>query len=376
MRRRRHQRWLWVSLSIAALAIGFSFVAIIRFQINQQAGSTVDVQRGAAYGREAVQSSDSKSQDVSADSETTTSIRTLLDLNRGAQRPGDESTHFRPAVDFRDPIEPIDIPDIPYAPSSDREAMSSDDATELDRTVTVPTPPASDLDPSASVSPGQPGDPAESDEPSVPGSLRYHLSLPPGGSRGAPLILFLHGTGGVRAVWNRWATVAQSRGYIVCMPVASGNGAGDPKSGNRGNDSARRWAEADIAKLCKLSQKLVQSLGADPSRVYLFGYSNGAFFAQETGLRNPQLFSAVVSIGGGCNVFQFPPGAADVGVYMIHGTADRAVPVEVARKSVQRLKNAGISHIVLKEYPDRGHELFEDDMPAVFTWLETRNSGG
>jgi phospholipase/carboxylesterase len=158
------------------------------------------------------------------------------------------------------------------------------------------------------------------------------------------------------------------------MPASSGTGAGDPKSGNRGNDSARRWGEVDVPKLRKLAQDLIESHGADPNRIALFGYSNGAFFAQEAGLRYPDLFSAIVSIGGGCNVVHFPPRARDVGVYMIHGTGDRAVPVEVARKSVERLKTAGVSDVVLKEYPDRGHELFEEEMPAVFEWLEARQA--
>jgi hypothetical protein len=29
-----------------------------------------------------------------------------------------------------------------------------------------------------------------------------------------------------------------------------------------------------------------------------------------------------------------------------------------------------LSHVLLKEHPQRGHEMFEDEIPAVFEWLE------
>lgn len=200
--------------------------------------------------------------------------------------------------------------------------------------------------------------------------LRYDLLVPPSGARDAPMLMLLHGTGGARAVWNRWAAAAQARGYVVCLPVASGTGAGNPKSGDRASDSRKRWADVDVLKLRNLAQQLIHSLGTAQS-VYIFGYSNGGFFAQEAGLRHPDTFSGIVSIGGGCNVWPISEDAKGVGVYMIHGTADRAVPIEVARKSAERLRNGGVSNVVLREYPDRGHELFEEEMQAVFAWLES-----
>ena len=199
--------------------------------------------------------------------------------------------------------------------------------------------------------------------------LRYQLLLPGPNGRSAPLILMLHGTGGVRAVWRQWAAAAQSRGYIVCLPVSSGTGAGDPKSGNRRSDNAQRWAAVDVPKLVDLARQLAKTQGADPSRSYIFGYSNGAFYAQQTALQHPEVFAAVVSVGGGCNLYSFPPAARQVGVYMIHGTADQAVPLEIARQTRQRLLDAGFAEVILKEYPGRGHELFEAEIDAVFDWL-------
>ena len=199
--------------------------------------------------------------------------------------------------------------------------------------------------------------------------LRYQLLLPEPNSRGAPLIVMLHGTGGARAVWRQWSETARSRGYVVCLPISSGTGVEDPTSGNRRGDSARRWAVVDIPKLVDLARRLSKDQGADPSRVYIFGYSNGAFYAQQTALQHPEVFAAVVSIGGGCNLTSFPPAAKQVGVYMIHGTADRAVPLEIATQTKQRLLDAGLEEVILKEYPGRGHELFEEERDAVFDWL-------
>jgi predicted esterase len=401
--RRRHFQWLWTVAGLATLALLICIGFVVRLGMNQRwsfAGP-------AATGGEALDPAAS----LRAASASVTGLSRIQPIGRESDEPDD-------AIFFASGSEVQDSPDSDERIMLGEETASpfGSDATQADHASAGASPgvsgavssvdknrtadaemPEGSAQRTKPLEMGESADPAargarrpvprrETERESPPnetngpqpsesrdngrGGLRYDLALPPGGSRGAPIALFLHGTGGVRAVWNRWANAALARGYIVCLPVASGSGVGDPKSGNRGNDSIKRWSEPDVAKLRDLARGLVQSLGADPRHVVLFGYSNGGFYAQETGLRHPETFSAIVSIGGGCNVFQFPPDSKRMGVYMIHGTADHAVPIHVARVSLDRLKGGGLTNVVLREHPDRGHELFEDEIPAVFAWLE------
>lgn len=198
--------------------------------------------------------------------------------------------------------------------------------------------------------------------------LKYHLMSGGGGGR-KPLIIFLHGTGGNAMVWSGWASAARQRGYICALPYSTGDGKGDPKSGNRG-DNLRRWANVDLPKLADLARELQETQGADPRRTYIAGYSNGGFYAMETGLNYPEIFSAILCIGGGCNVWKFTDAAKKVGCYFIHGTADTSVRFEVGKKAAERLKKAGFEDVVFRKYDGRGHELFEEEIPKFFPWLE------
>jgi predicted esterase len=355
LRRRTRLEWIWFSLALAVVALGYATIATVQYHAKLARVAAESEQNAAEY-RENDKSDSNLTARSNASVTPLNSILSLAELDRSWS--GQES-HFFPSLDIHDETVSDDLlrGSVGHPDATVVEQSRENGRGDLDS-----MPPQSETHTQASVereatSPGRPEQ-----------ALRYDLLVPQGGPRGAPMLMLLHGTGGVRAVWNRWASTAQSRGYIVCLPVASGNGAGDPKSG--GTDSRRRWSSVDVSKVRNLAKQLVQSLRADEQRVYVFGHSNGAFFAQETGLRNPDVFSAIVSIGGGCNVWPISEDARRVGVYMIHGTSDRAVPIEVARKSAERLRNAGVSNVILKEYPERGHELFEDEMQAVFDWIE------
>jgi predicted esterase len=182
------------------------------------------------------------------------------------------------------------------------------------------------------------------------------------------MVVMLHGAGRVRGVWERWAAAAQARGYVVCLPLNSIDGAGGAISDR--HESGRRWVDADLPKLIALTSQLVQTLQSDKERVFILGQGASGSFATQAALTHPELFSAVVSIAGGCNAVPRSEPAKQVGVYLIHGDDDRVVPVEFARQSAARLRGGGLSHVLLKEHPQRGHEMFEDEIPAVFEWLE------
>jgi predicted esterase len=155
---------------------------------------------------------------------------------------------------------------------------------------------------------------------------------------------------------------------MCVLPYSTGNGKDDPNSGYRG-DNSRRWAKVDIPKLVSLAREMQRKHGADPRRTFIAGYSNGGFYAFETGLRHPEVFSAILCIGGGCNVWDFSEEAKEVGCYIIHGTADKSVKFESGKQAAERLKKAGFRDVVFRDYPGRGHDIFTEEAPRFFPWL-------
>lgn len=201
----------------------------------------------------------------------------------------------------------------------------------------------------------------------VQGESELKHTVIPGGAN-SPMIVFLHGTGGGTGAWSAYVNAAKAKGYTCVIPVSTGNGAGDPKSGNQG-DNQRRWAQVDLPKLVALAKQIQKQHGADPRRTFIAGYSNGGFYAFETALRHPEVFSAVLCMGGGCNVWDFSDAAKNVGCYIVHGTADTSVKFEVGKKAHERLTASGFRDAVFKEKPNGGHIVFADEIEPFFTWL-------
>jgi phospholipase/carboxylesterase len=195
--------------------------------------------------------------------------------------------------------------------------------------------------------------------------LEYTVNGPKPGAKKSPVMIFLHGTGGNAGVWGTWAAEARKRNYVVVLPQSSG--VGDRKAGNTNGDNLPRWADVDIPKVVSLARQIQREWGGDPRRTYIGGYSNGGFYAMEIGLRHPEVFSAILCVGGGANLSP-GEGTKHLGAYIIHGTADNSVPFDVGKQAADKLKNAGLE-VVFREYKGRGHDIFDEEAKAFFDWL-------
>jgi hypothetical protein len=125
----------------------------------------------------------------------------------------------------------------------------------------------------------------------------------------------------------------------------------------------------DVPKLVSLAREMQRKQGADPRRTAIAGFSNGGFYAFEAGLRHPEVFSAVLCMGAGCNVNSFTDAAKQVGCYIVHGTSDTSVKFESGKGAADRLKAAGFRDVVFREYPGRGHEVFQEEADKFFAWV-------
>ncbi|MHC4606991.1 MAG: alpha/beta hydrolase [Planctomycetota bacterium] len=195
--------------------------------------------------------------------------------------------------------------------------------------------------------------------------LKHEVLTPKKKKDKMPMIVLLHGTGGNWRCWRNWWPIALEKGWVIVLPVSTGSG--DKAAGNSAGDNRKRWASIDTPKLAKLTREAQRKYQGDPKRTYIGGYSNGGFYAMEAALAYPNLFSAVLCIGGGCNVYPIPEEAKRLGAYIIHGTADPNTPFTAGEKSAKRLEQAGLT-VVFKRKEGKGHLMFQEEAKEFFQW--------
>lgn len=116
----------------------------------------------------------------------------------------------------------------------------------------------------------------------------------------------------------------------------------------------------------------------DEKSIILDGFSMGGYGAWRLSLLHPDLFRAVIIRSGaieppsylkGENILDLLNKGKGLNVFVVHGDKDNAVPVENARKAVEKLKELGIKHryVEVKGAAHSGYEKWDE----IFDWLMT-----
>ena len=183
------------------------------------------------------------------------------------------------------------------------------------------------------------------------------LFMPPGAVR-PPLVVFLHGTGGT-AQWaddeTGWSALAAREGFALALPEGlpphpdqppkfllnprrwnDGSETRSAEPGTRSEDqssvsgvpgSALRVPRTDdVAFLRAVIADAVKRANADPSRVYLSGFSNGAGMAFRAAAGLADVLAAVAPVAGYNRVPEGERPARPVPTLYVIGTADPLVP--------------------------------------------------
>jgi polyhydroxybutyrate depolymerase len=158
---------------------------------------------------------------------------------------------------------------------------------------------------------------------------------PPGGW---PLVLFLHGTGGT-ADWadadTGWGEAAERDGFLLALPEGlPPDPAKPPKfltNPPRWNDGATRPGDRlhtdadDVGYLAAAVGELVGRGEADPGRVFVCGFSNGAGMAFRLAAERAELVAAVAPVAGYCWTDAKP--VRPVPTLYVVGDADPLIPL-------------------------------------------------
>jgi predicted peptidase len=190
-----------------------------------------------------------------------------------------------------------------------------------------------------------------------------------------PLVVYLHGSGGIgddnvkqisggnatgTHVWTTPDAQRRHPTYVLAPQLPQGAHWGAP-----GSDALSLHAEA----LVQLIAALTREFSLDPDRVYLTGQSLGGQGTWDIISKRPDLFAAAVPLCGDGNPSRVAA-ARRLPIWVFHGAQDPLVPVTGSRDLVAALRAVG-SPVKYTEYPDVGHDVWTRAYvdPALADWL-------
>lgn len=209
-----------------------------------------------------------------------------------------------------------------------------------------------------------------------------HLHMParkpsPGRS---PMLILLHGFGsheqdlfGLHPYLDERFQVVSARAPITLQPgsfawyriqwQADGSVLMDDKEAAAAIDIAADFVRAAVA-----------AYDADPARVYVAGFSQGAIMSECVALTQPGLVAGAVLMSGRTlellRTRGLKPGAAYPPMIVTHGTADTVLPVQEGRATREFLTDLGVT-FNYHEY-SMAHQISDECLDDVDSWLSAR----
>ena len=204
-----------------------------------------------------------------------------------------------------------------------------------------------------------------------PAGKPYWYRLPRRIDRQRPpnLVLMLHGTGlkWGWAFWNYPIAAGSFRGEdIVVAPEGMTPGQGDTFNFIQGK------ADGDhIAGLIALFKRVLPV-----GRVYIYGHSQGAFFAYWFAGEHPEIVDGIVAHAG--NVLEVKHSKLSrekVAIGILHGKADAVVPVDCAFRSEKIYRELGYKNVKLVVVEglneQSGHWPLPKEAGEMLAWLDS-----
>jgi predicted esterase len=180
-----------------------------------------------------------------------------------------------------------------------------------------------------------------------------------------PIVMYLHGRGGnAMEDCRKWARVARQFGWVVCPQGAAGTDSGG-RTWNNDSDSAKRIIDATVVALKAEYKRRVRTHGD-----ILIGFSEGAYIAQQVGLRDPSHWNRWLILAandkywwGDAPQLLEQNRAKIRRVYLFTGENDQVA--ENTKRAGEMLKDAHI-RVRVKIVPGLGHEVPADRMIANY----------
>jgi predicted peptidase len=207
-------------------------------------------------------------------------------------------------------------------------------------------------------------------------AMPYRLFIPPSydGLRAYPLIVYLHGSGGLGSdnllqisggntngthVWAKSEVQAAHPAFVLAPQAPEG----------------ASWGGPELKELSPAAQTMLEIVAGlekefhiDRTRIYLTGQSLGGFGTWDILVRHPGIFAAAVPLCGSGKIAEAPfrkvyspaefATIKDVPIWVFQGAADSTAPVQGVRETIATLRSAG-SKVKYTEYAGVEHQVWE-----------------
>jgi phospholipase/carboxylesterase len=210
-----------------------------------------------------------------------------------------------------------------------------------------------------------------------------HLVRQPQRREGAPpLLVLLHGVGSNEQDLISMAPYLDGRFLILSARAPYNYGWGGYAWFEIRFTPGGELVQVDPRQILASRERIVQFIGeaagaygADPARVYLMGFSQGAMMSGLVALSRPDLIAGTVLMSGRLPAEVRPllaPAEQLAGkpFLVVHGTHDPVLPIHNGRESRDLLASLPVD-LTYKEYPME-HQVSAESLTDVTTWLSAR----
>jgi phospholipase/carboxylesterase len=213
--------------------------------------------------------------------------------------------------------------------------------------------------------------------------INLYYDLRPGTTASAPLLIALHGYGANKRQMMREAQLMAPENFAIASLQGFHQHIKEPRETGGPLRFGFGWltnfrSEESVALHHRALLDLIRVLSdegvADPSRVFLLGFSQSCALNYRFAFTHPEQLRGAIGICGGL------PGdwetsetyrQANIDVLHLAGTRDEIYPPERVRDYERQLKTRARS-VVFKSY-DAAHEFVPEMRPSVVQWL-TKNA--
>jgi phospholipase/carboxylesterase len=186
------------------------------------------------------------------------------------------------------------------------------------------------------------------------GALLYiPRTITPGAA--VPVMVMLHGAGGGGEQMRFTFADAERTGTVILAP----------DSREQTWDVIMGGFGPDVQFITSMLEETFDRVEADPARVSVGGFSDGASYALTIGLSNGELFTRIIAFSPGFNAA--PRREGKPRIFISHGTRDEVLPIDrTSRHLVPALRNEGYD-VTYREF-DGPHTVPPDIIRDAFDW--------
>ena len=210
-------------------------------------------------------------------------------------------------------------------------------------------------------------------------ALKYVVQTPPEKTTHTPVLILLHGYGSdERDLFELKSSLPENFLIISARaPYPLPNGGYEwyeMTDANGHHDGNPQQLANSRGLITKFIAQVIEKYKADPTQVYVAGFSQGAIMSYQVGLTAPGNVAGIGVLSGTIYPSLKPLIKNDAAlkklkIFVAHGTADNRIPFANGKAAVDYLETFGLKP-QFHQYPGMGHTISNDVLNDFVQWLK------